>query len=284
MRRSPILILLALIPVLSLLASCGASGGDDASTDDKTTTTAAASDDEGTDDPPVDDETTTTEGDDGGEDEGSGMTSAALAEILPNAEEIGDGYEVSEEDLDDEDEESTDDDDAEDEESDPTEEAILEACPGAEILEELDSGSDANPDEVSREFSTDSDATIEVALDPTADDFTAENVNKVVGALADCGTIKTEDEDGNKIEMTITAESTDEFGDYGLQMSMDATFDLMGTPVEIEFRGLIFGVDGATVSVVATSGLDEATFESVPGDYDRVPGLSAEMQERIEAL
>jgi len=275
MRRSPILILLVLVPVLSLLASCGASGGDDVSSDAKTTTTTAGGD-EGADDEPADDETTTTVAG------GSGLTSADLADILPTAEDIGEGYEMSSEDLDDEPEESSDGDD--EEEADPTEEAILEACPGASVLDELDSGSDANPDEVSREFSTKSDTTIEVALDPTADDFTAENVDKVVEALADCGTIKTEDEDGNAIEMTIKAEPTDAYGDYGLEMSMDATFDLMGTPVKIEFRGLIFGVDGATVSVVATSGLDDATFEYVPGDYDLVPGLAAEMQDRVAAL
>jgi hypothetical protein len=275
MRRTPLLILLALVPVLSLLAACGASGGDDsASSDAKTTTTAAASDGDGTDD----EQTTTTAGDD--EDQGSGLTSADLAEVLPAAEDIGEGYEMSDEDLDDTPAESTDD---ESDTPDPTEEAILEACPGAEILNELDSSSD-NADEVSREFSTKSKSSIEVSLDPTAGDFTAENVDKVVEALADCGTIKTSDGDGNAIEMTIKAESTDEYGDYGLQMSMDATFDLMGTPVKIQFRGLIFSVDGTVVSVVATSGLDDTTFEVVEGDYDLVPGLAAEMQDRVAAL
>ena len=275
MRRTPLLILLALVPVLSLLAACGASGGDDsASSDAKTTTTAAASDGDGTDD----EQTTTTAGDD--EDQGSGLTSADLAEVLPAAEDIGEGYEMSDEDLDDTPAESTDD---ESDTPDPTEEAILEDCPGAEILNELDSSSD-NADEVSREFSTKSKSSIEVSLDPTAGDFTAENVDKVVEALADCGTIKTSDGDGNAIEMTIKAESTDEYGDYGLQMSMDATFDLMGTPVKIQFRGLIFSVDGTVVSVVATSGLDDTTFEVVEGDYDLVPGLAAEMQDRVAAL
>ena len=92
MRRTPLLILLALVPVLSLLAACGASGGDDsASSDAKTTTTAAASDGDGTDD----EQTTTTAGDD--EDQGSGLTSADLAEVLPAAEDIGEGYEMSDE-------------------------------------------------------------------------------------------------------------------------------------------------------------------------------------------
>ena len=187
---------------------------------------------------------------------------------------------MSDEDLTDEpDDESTDDTTT----SDPTEDAILEACPGAEVIQELDNSSGDNPDEVSREFSTDTDKTVEVSLDPTGGDFTEENVDKVVEALADCGTIKT-DADGTKIEMTIKAERNDDIGDFGVQMSMDATFELMGTPVEISFRGRIFSVDGVTVSVVATSGLDDTTFQAVPGDYDLVPTLSNEMQDRVAAL
>ena len=84
--------------------------------------------------------------------------------------------------------------------------------------------------------------------------------------------------------MTITAERNDDVGDFGVQMSMDATFELMGSPVEISFRGRIFSVDGVTVSVVATSGLDDTTFQAVPGDYDLVPTLSNEMQDRVAAL
>ena len=277
MRRSPVLPLLVLAPLFALLAACGARGGEKASTDDKTATTAAS--DDQTEDPsddPADDETTTTADEGGGE----APTVAALVDILPTAEEIGDGYEVSEEDLTDEPEES----DEGDDEDDPTQDAILEACPGAEVLEELDNSSGDNPDEVSREFSTESDQSVEVALDPTGGDFTEENVDTVVEALADCGTIKTEDEDGNAIEMTLKAERDDSYGDYGVAMTMEATFELFGSPLSIEFRGQIFDVDGVTVSIVASSGLDDATFEVVPGDYDKVPELASEMQDRVAAL
>ncbi len=260
MRRTPVLALLVLVPVLSLLAACGASGGDGRTSAGNTSSTSS---------------TTAEEGD------ARSATSADLADILPTVEDIGEGYEVSDEDLDDTPAEPTDDDSAT---ADPTQKAILEACPGAKILDELDSGSSDNADEVSREFSTDADATVEVSLDPTVGTFTAENADKVVQALADCGTIKTTDEDGAKIEMTIEAEPTEEHGDYGLKMTMEATFELMGAPVNIEFRGLIFSVDGTVVSVVATSGLDDATFQFVPGDYDLVPDLATEMQDRVAAL
>lgn len=279
MRRSPLLILLALIPALSLLAACGASGGDDAGSDDTPTTTAAESDGGG-------DPTTTAAGSADPGDSGDGPTPAALAEILPTVDDIGPGYEVSDEDLaddaDDADDAGDDEDDA-DEESDPTEQAIIDACPGAEFLDELDS-SGASTTEVSREFSTEADATIEVALDGTPPDFDEATVDQVVEALSDCGPISTEDEDGNAIEMEISAEKTDEYGDYGLSMSLTARFSMMGMTIPIEFEGLIFSVDGTSVSVVATSGLDDNTMESVPADVELVPELAALMQERVEAL
>jgi hypothetical protein len=251
MRRSPLLPLLILAPLVALLAACGVS--------------------EGVEQPTAGGETPTTVAD--------GPSAAELAGILPTAEEVGDGYEVSEEDLTDEAEEP----DAEDEE-DPTEDAILEACPGAKVLEELDDTSGDNPDEVSREFETDDDRTLEVSLDPTGGDFTEENLDTVVEALADCGTIKTKDDEGNDIEMTLEAERDDRYGDYGVAMTMDATFELFDEALTIEFRGQIFNVDGVTVSVVATSGLDDATFEVVPGDYDKVAELATEMQDRVAAL
>ena len=282
MRRHPILALLVLVPVLSLLASCGASGGDDkADTGDKTTTTAAASDDEGADEP-VDD--SGDQGGDQGDDQGGSVTSAALADILPTAEDIGPEYSLSDEDLTDEADDDEADDAGDEEEADPTEQAIIDACPGAEILNELDNDDDANADEVSREFETEADATIEVALDPTPDQFDEETVGKVVDALSDCGTIETEDDEGNAITMEISAEETDEFGDFGLTMSMTAEFSAMGMTIPIEFHGLIFSVGGTTVSVVATSGLDDATFEPVAGDYDLIPDLGGLMQERVESL
>jgi len=285
MRRHPLLALLVLIPVLSLLASCGTSGGNDAAdTDAKTTTTASASDD-GADDPV--DETTTT-ADDGGGEEASGVTSAQLADILPTVDDIGAGYEMSDEDLADNDDAADEPDESDDEssadEEDPMDQAIIDACPGAKILEDLDDSDDENLDEVSREFSTEADATIEVALDPTPGLFTEETVGKIVDGLADCGTIETEDEDGNAMTMDIAAEETDAYGDYGMTMSMSAEFSMMGTTIPIDFEGLVYNVDGVTVSVIATSGLDDATFEATPGDYDMIPELASLMQERVESL
>ncbi|MCU1371801.1 MAG: hypothetical protein JWO77_2995 [Ilumatobacteraceae bacterium] len=283
MRRSPVLALLVVLPILAFLAGCGASAGDDADSVDKTSTAAETSDEGDPGDDTTGDGTTTTAAD--GDDPGTGVTSAALAEILPTEDDLPDGYTMSDEDLGD----STDADDEADDESstddeDPTEQAIIDACPGAEILEQLDNSSDANTDEVSREFETEADATIEVALDPTPEGFDEDTVDQVVEALSDCEKIETEDEEGNAITMEIKAETYDDHGDFGLAMTMTAEFSMMGMTVPIEFKGLIFDVDGTTVSVVATSGLDDATFESVPGDYDALPDLAALMQDRVGSL
>lgn len=257
MRRTPILALLVLVPVLSLLAACGASGGEQGAGSDQAATTAAENDE-----PP---------------------STAALADALPTVDDVGNGYEMSEEDLDGEASNDPDEDDDNDG-SDPTDQAIIDACPGAEILNELENEDDSS-DEITREFSKAGDVSIEVGLDPTPGNFTEETVDKVIEALADCETITTTDEEtGGEIELTLEAERNDDYGDFGLELSMSATFELLGQPVSIEFQGVIFSVNGVTASVVATSGFDEDTFEVVEGDYDLVPELATLLDERVSAL
>lgn len=279
MRRHPLLALLVLIPVLSLLAGCGTSGGNDAADSDAKTTTTARSDDEGTDDPV--DETTTTTADDGG-DSGDRPSTEELVDLLPTAKEIGPGYTMSDENLGDDPDDDSGSDDSDDE-PDPTEQAMIDQCPGATFLEELDDSGESTT-EISREFENEAEATIEVALDPEPPKFSEETVGKIVEALADCGTIEATDEDGGSIEMTMTAEEYDEHGDFGVAVEMDAEYSLQGVTIPIAFRGVIFSVDGTAVSVVATSGLDEQTFEQVPADYDLLPDLAAMMEERVASL
>ncbi|MGN6696279.1 MAG: hypothetical protein ACTHN0_19030 [Aquihabitans sp.] len=283
MRRHPIIALLVLIPVLSLLAGCGTSGGKEAVDTDAKTTTTAASDDEGTDEP-VDDETTTTaEGDDEGDSDRP--STEALVDILPTAEDIGNGYEMSDEDLgeeageDDSDDQGT----GSEDDPDPTEQAMIEQCPGAKFLEELDDSGESTT-EISREFENAAEATIEVALDPEPPKFTEDTVDKLVEALSDCGTIEADDGEGGTIKMTMKAEDYDDNGDFGVAVEMDAEYTMMGSTIPIAFRGVIFSVDGTAVSVVATSGLDEDTYEQVDGDYDLLPDLADLMAERVGSL
>lgn len=261
------IVLFALVPLLALLAACGASGGEKTvGSGEKTSTTAA-------------DSGSTDDGGDGNDDDAP--TPAALAELLPTTDDIGAGYEVSDENLDGSSTESDDGSDDSDT-TDATDQAIIDACPGAEFLDELDSSTDS-AGEVSREFSTEQDATIEVTLDATPDGFDEKTADKIVEALSDCDTITTNDGETD-ITMDISANKTDEFGDFGLELAMEATFTIMGSEIPIEFRGVVFSVDGTTVSVTASSGLDEDTFETVPGDYDAIPELAALMEERVGSL
>jgi hypothetical protein len=263
MRRHPLLALLVLIPVLALVAGCGASGGKDA-----LDTGATA--------------TTTTGGDDGSEDRPS---TEALVDILPTADDIGNGYKMSDENLGDEadDEDSDEQGTGSEEGPDPTEQAMIEQCPGAKFLEELDDSGESTT-EISREFENEAEATIEVALDPEPPKFTEDTVDKLVEALSDCGTIEAEDGEGGTFTMTMKAEDYDDHGDFGVAVEMDAEYTMMGSTVPIAFRGVIFSVDGTAVSVVATSGLDEDTFEQVDGDYDLLPDLADLMEERVSSL
>jgi hypothetical protein len=261
MRRTPSLLLVALIPVLALLAACGTSGGAELTSSGEKS------------------ETSTTAGDNGENgDTGDAPTPAALAALLPTVDEVGAGYKVSDENLD-----GSSDDSEKSDAPDPTDQAILDACPGAKFLDELDNADDS-AGEVHREFNTDQDATIEVSLDATPDGFDEKTVDQIVKALADCETITTHDDDGGDITMDLSATKSDAFGDFGLEMKMRATFTVMGTEIPIEFRGVVFSVDGTTVSVTASSGLDEATYEEIPGDYDAVPELAGLMEERVGSL
>lgn len=266
----------ALIAAALLLAGCGASGGDAATTsrsggqEPASTTTADAGGDDG-----GDDETTTTGEDDGG---GKELTSDDLEAILPTAADIGPDYEVKEDDDDVYESTTT----TAPGEEDPTEAALREACPKAA---ELDLMSDeANEDEVGVEFATEDDRGIEVTLDPTPVGIDDDTIDDIVEAFNDCGVVEFEDPDSGSMTMELSAERLDGVGDFGIEIRLDTALTLFGVPITIGFHGYLFDVDGVGVSVTSSDGLDPGTFESVEGDDDLLPGLAAEMEQRVEAL
>lgn len=252
MRRHRLAI--AALALLLPLAACGTSGGEDG---------ASAPEGDGS---------------------SSAPTEAELESILPTAEEVGEGYTVVTDDADDadDDDQGTDDTAEDTEADDATDDAFAEACPGADILEGLDSADD-DADQVAREFENEQQATIEVSLESTPDDITEEKVAELIDVLNECGTIEME-EDGTSMELTFEAEPYDEHGDYGAQLSMEATATVMGIPLEIGFSGVLFSQDGTTVSVTASSGLDEDTFEQVPADDQLIAPLAELMSQRLAEL
>lgn len=278
--RRPLLALLALFATVALLAGCGASGGQDA-VDAGAPTTAAP--DGGTDgeQPDQGDETDDTEPSNGP----SGVALSDLEAILPTEADLGGDYVATADDADDDG--SDDETDPELEADDASDDAFLEACPAAAELEFLDDVGDDDEQAVAG-FETEDQREIEVSLAPQAPAaFSGDNLDTIVDALSDCGTIEVE-EDGTKITFTITAERDDTYGEDGLRLDMDASFELMGMALDLTFVGRAFTIGDVGVFISGTSGLatEDGSFEAttVPVDADLVEELAALMEERVGAL
>ena len=257
--RRPLLI--ALTAFALLLVGCGTSGGSDSSSA-KT---------EG-------DSTATTE--DGSPKK---VTSKQLEAILPKAADIGAGYEVSDTKRAGESSSSTTtSSDTGTTTPDPMQAEMEKQCPKAAELDFLDD-TDTTNDDVSVEFKNDKDQGIEVSLDPTGGPVTEDNIDQVIEAFNDCGTLTVTDPDMGEMTMELSAKPTD-VGDFGADITMNAKLDLFGVPVTLDFHGLIFSVDGVTVGVTASSGLDANTMEPTPIDDEDLPDLAAEMESRVKTL
>ncbi|WP_426573371.1 hypothetical protein [Aquihabitans sp. McL0605] len=256
MRRS---LIVALIAASLLFAGCGTSGGDDAATDDDgaaVTTTAADS--------------STTEA------QHAPVSKADLESILPTADDIGPAYTVKEPDHEQGGTTTT------TVAEDPADAALAKACPEAAKLGLMDD--EVNDDEVAREFSTQDGRGIEITLDPTPTGMSDAAVDDIVEALNSCDTITYTDPDSGKVSMDLSAERLADIGEYGVDVSLKASFELFEVPVALEFHGYLFVVNGVGVTVTASSGLDQSTFETVPADTDRLEPLSIEMEQRVKTV
>lgn len=257
MRRAT---LIALTALALLLVGCGTSGGSDsAETDSGGATTTA---------------------DDGSSSEPKAVTSKQLEKILPVAADIGEGYEVS--DTTRPGASTTTTPGGSTTAPDPMEAEMKKQCPKAAELDFLDD-TDTTNDEVGVEFKNAKDQGIEVSLDPTAGPINEENIDQVIEAFNDCGTLNVTDPDMGEMEMKLSAKPL-EVGDFGADITLNAKLDLFGVPVTLDFHGYIFSVDGVTVSVTAISGLDSTSMEPTPLDDERLPDLAAEMEDRVKSL
>ncbi|MFN8017753.1 MAG: hypothetical protein U0P45_06490 [Acidimicrobiales bacterium] len=247
MKRASILLATALL----LLVGCGTSGGEDATSSGGSTTTAAK------DQPP---------------------TAKQLLAILPTAKEVGEGYEVSDT-KDGTGPTTTTTSDPADDEMDAK---MNEACPAFAKLDKALSGKD-NDDEVAKTYKTADGREMEIEIDPTPTTFTEANIDKMVDAINGCSDI-TFSSDGVDITMKLTAKRNDTVGDYGVDLSMAATFQMMGIPMQLGFTGRFFAVDGVGVSITASGGFDQETGNPVEGDVDRVDPLAKDLESRVQSL
>lgn len=243
-----------------VLAACS-TGGDEAADPDGTTTTEAA----GASTTEAGDTTSTTgaepEPDDGPTDDGR-PTDDELEALLPSASDIGDGYrEVPSDD---------DDDDAPDE----FDQALEDACPGAAEMMGDDDGDPA--DKVERTFEADDGRTVAVGFDRTPRNLDEDSLEEVIELVAGCGTINAE-VDGFDMAIDLSVERDDAYGDRGAVMTAALTMDhpQLPAPIDMTMRARVFLVGPISVMVEVMDGVDDATFETIPGDtalLDTLPG------------
>ena len=252
MKRAAIVLATALL----LLAGCGTSGGEKTSSDGDTTTTTA--DDKGAGQPP---------------------TAKQLIAILPKAADIGADYKVTKTETGSGTADTTTTTDPEDAELDAE---MKEKCPAFAELDQSLRGSD-NDDEVTRTYATEDDREIEIELDPTPTTFTEENIDKLVDAINGCGTIEFS-ASGVDLSMKLKAKRNDSIGDFGVDLSMEAQFQMMGMPMELGFTGRFFSIDGVGVSVTASGGFDPESGATVKGDTDLLEPISKQLESAVGSL
>jgi hypothetical protein len=203
----------------------------------------------------------------------SSVTVDDLAELLPTAAQVGADYRVDP---------STDDGD------DPDMDAALKkSCPKAASLMNDTSGREPSAD---RTFKTDDDRSFEVELKP--DSTLLDKVNdgvqldEYISAINDCDVISYTDSDDVHYEVEFEVQKDTEFGDLGIKMQMRVKASGGPIPKPVEFEGGFrkFLVGDVGVSVSATSGLDSATFEPVPADYDLIDPMSEQLEGDVAKL
>jgi hypothetical protein len=203
----------------------------------------------------------------------SSVTVGDLEELLPTAAQVGADYTVDA---------STDDG------NDPAMDAALKkSCPKAASL--MNDMSHDKPS-ADRTFKTDDDRSFEVELKP--DSTLLDKVNdgvqldEYISAINDCDVISYTDSDGVHYEVEFQVQKDTEFGDLGIMMKMRVKASGGPIPKPVEFEGGFrkFLVGDVGVSVSATSGIDSATFESVPADYELIDPMSKRLEGDVGEL
>ena len=238
------------VAALLLVTACG---DDDDTTADTTSSTTEAVDD-----------TTTTSAPDDPADDGDDAAHGDLSAMLPDVSAIDSSYTAVP---------SDDDDDSSD--SAEIEDAMEEACPEAAALFEEDDEDDS----VEQEYAGELERSITVGFDPTPRNLDEGTIDDAVAAISSCETV-TLTQDGMDMTIDLAAERDDMFGDRGVLMTMNLSMShpQLPAPIQLEMRGRIFQVGSLGAEVSITSGFDETTLEPVPGDFDLLDTLAAELE------
>lgn len=205
----------------------------------------------------------------------SSITVADLEKLLPTAAQVGPDYRVDSSN------------DGNGDEDVAMSDAMDKACPDAGAL--LDAQNNDGPT-ADRSFTTDDSRSVEVQFEPGNSDMSGigneAELDKLVAALNSCKTISYTDKDGLHFELTLKAKKDSSFGDIGIVMDMDMMLsgDLLPKEVPFSAHFRIFQQGAVTVTVSASSGLDQATLEAVPADVDVLETLSKKADDDVSRL
>ena len=254
-------VLVAGVMALTVI-SCSASGGDDTA-DPAATTTAGG------------DEASTTTSGDGPvpttEDaEPTEVTVADLEALLPTAADVGQGYRVKTD-------EGGDDSDKE------VEAALAEACPG---IEEAFVNVGAKEDNAATVSMEDGNTRLfEVKLNASPN-ISPETLDEQIATVNGCDPFTYDAGGGSDITMKMAAGRSDDFGEAEVNFTLELTIenDDLPAPVRVRFTSRTFLVGSVSATVTVSDGIDDATFETIPGDTDLVDQYSYEMQNRLTDL
>jgi hypothetical protein len=196
---------------------------------------------------------------------------------MPDADQVGDGFEVTEDD------DGADSDDDEDTASDR---AVEEACPAAaEYFEDVDDNAD-EADQLKRTYEHADTRQVEITLDPTGSDQRAlADIDRTAELFNSCGEIEYE-ERGTTTRMTIRAEVDEETVTKGLVLDIHfvVASPSLTAPLDVKLKGMLFLVDDVSVSVMMIDGLDEETMEPIESDFDRLYDLAALMEREVSEV
>lgn len=237
-----------------LLAACGSSDSDGAeatttSADEATTTTEAVTTTEAS---------TTTEGGD----EGEGPTVDQLADLLPTAEEVGEGWYVDE--------------DAGQERS-AIEVATEEQCPEAAGL--LAPPDDDDPTVA---FTNDRGQTLRVTLETDAEAAGSDLLQEIVDGANGCDPVSAE-EGSFAVTAEFEASLNDTYGDEGIQIVAAVNLSNERLSVDANKYRLLFRSGAVGVSVAGGDGVeDDGTVTPIEGDV--LDATATEMADRVASL
>ena len=203
-----------------------------------------------------------------------------LEALLPEAADLGEGYELVSS--------NEDPTEADDDDDDPMglDSALDDAC-GPAVTDWMDAGGDGpdEDEEVVRHFSTDVDQTVQTDIGFTSREVSDDQLAELIDALRDCEQATVDLPDGS-LDVQISASEEAEIGDQAVRVFMDLTMHIDGLPqpITVSMEGITYVRGPVTVMVMVGDGLDERTLRAVPGDVHLIDSLATEIDTALVDL